>query len=827
MYLINHRLPENVIPINYELFIEPIFSNFTFEGTQNIQIYVKKTTNTIILNSKKLKINLVLFDGKWCNFTEDTDDEIIIINTNFVNIGYHQLYIEFSGILNDTMTGFYRSKSNYGYIATTQFEPTDARQAFPCFDEPALKATYDITIKSSLNKTVLSNTSIKYESIIGDKKITSFHKTPVMSSYLVAFIIGDLEYIETVSKTNVLIRSYATPGNKFKLSFSLEIASRALEWFNNWFDIAYPLNKLDLVAVPDFAAGAMENWGLIIFRENRLLYDKNTEIDSQQEIVYTICHEIAHQWFGNYVTMKWWTYLWLNESMATYFGWLVCDYLYPEWKIWNKFIDKEYELALELDGLKSSHPIEIEIEKSTDIAQIFDAISYSKGSCLIKFLANYLGEDKFRQGMRKYLDKHKYGITVSNDLWKSFDTNGYITQLMNHWIKQTGYPIICANNTNKYLTLSQSRYLSSGKFNDSKWLIPVNLSCLNSKTNNIVYLQESSQIFYVNSDKVLINSKRNGFYRVKYNEMPDINKLDNEDKIQVINDSFSLSLSGHQDFSYTFRLLTTINLINERDYNIWYSITRYLNKINNYLRYHKILQREYLNKIVKPLINIMSNVLKYSWNENLNKNINDRELNDLIIEELILIRNQIVIIEAIDIFRNNNWYSKKSLILPVIAKYGNDIDKLRLYELYLNNSDSQNVEPLLHAIGLITDTRFTTKTIDLINSNVIREQDLHYLFKSLSSNKTMVNKLWEILEFNLNKILIRYPPGSTGLIDLINAIGSGLITKEELEIFRNFFVINKISGSDIIVKQIIEMIENRILIINRILNDDSFKKLLA
>lgn len=850
MSLVNNRLPKTVLPTNYKIYMEPDIDKFTFDGSVMININVLELRRDIILNSKNLVIISVFFNEINIPFEEDKDNEIIILKTDIVNKGLHNIFITFTGILNDQMEGFYRSKYKLNgitkYMATTQFEATDARQAFPCFDEPNFKATFDITINGPVDKTILSNMPIKSsrENIM-NKKIVTFETTPIMSTYLVAFIISDLEYLEMKTFNDITVRVYATPENKLKLQFALDVTVKSLEWYIKWFGIDYPLAKLDLVSIPDFSAGAMENWGLITFRECSMLCDEHTELNEKKEIVMTICHELAHQWFGNLVTMEWWTYLWLNESMATYFGWMVTDILYPEWKIWNKFMEQEYTIALELDSLETSHPIEVPVKKASDVQQIFDAISYSKGSCLIRLLVNYMGLDEFRMGMQKYLNKNKYSNTVSNDLWDAFGND--IKKLMESWIKQSGYPVLCINSidSNK-LVLSQTRFYKYGSYRNTPlfnkliqkdfnsiehannisqiWIVPINIRLPDSNIISII-LDNAIGVYQINSDNILVNPKRIGFYRVKYTNSPNIENMLNEDKVHLIDDSFNLAMSGYQGFSESFQMVKDLNLLTERNSCIWNAIIPYMNMIYSYLEYHKNVQDQYKYKILLPIFKPLELLInEIGWDDSEFKSINDYELRNTVIEELAFEENQKIIYEALARFRNNNWLNSKSIILPIVGKYGSINDYNKLMEIYETSTNPQIVDSLLVAFGSVQNPELIQLSMRLILSDKIKEQDLWYFIRCMSLNEKTRDLVWDLVTSNWDKFIKKYPPGSSSITYLIKSMGSGFMTEEQLNKFKNFFNINPIKGTEMAVDQTIEKIINKILIIDRILNDPVFKQ---
>lgn len=335
-----------------------------------------------------------------------TINETVTINFGEVIPQKAILQMHFQGVLNDKMKGFYRSKyltanGEECYAAVTQFEATDARRCFPCWDEPAIKATFDITLVVPANRVALSNMPIKEETVLkGGLRKLCFEKTPIMSTYLVAVVVGEFDYVEDKSTDGIVVRVYTPLGKKEQGMFALKVATKVLPYYNDYFKISYPLPKMDLIAIADFSAGAMENWGLITYRETFVLVDPdNTSLIRKQSIALTVGHEIAHQWFGNLVTMEWWTHLWLNEGYASFVEFLCVDHLFPEYDIWTQFVTDMYTRALELDALQNSHPIEVEVGHPTEIDEIFDEISYNKGASLIRMLHNYLGEEAFREGM--------------------------------------------------------------------------------------------------------------------------------------------------------------------------------------------------------------------------------------------------------------------------------------------------------------------------------------------------------------------------------------------------------------------------------------------
>jgi aminopeptidase 2 len=387
-------------------------------------------TNDITVHSTTISADgKVISDSPTVSHDADNETTTISFEPTLSKGSKAKLTMVFSGSLNDNMAGFYRSSfqkedGTTSWMATTQMEPTDARRAFPCFDEPALKATFAVTLIADENMTCLSNMDVASEKTVdskisgGKRKAITFNPSPVMSTYLLAFVIGELNYIET-NAFRVPVRVYAPKDKNIEHGrFPLDLAAKTLEFYEKTFNSPFPLPKMDMVAIPDFSAGAMENWGLITYRVVDLLIDeKASGAAVKQRVAETVQHELAHQWFGNLVTMDYWDGLWLNEGFATWMSWYSCDVFYPDWKVWEGYVTDNLAGALSLDSLRSSHPIEVPVKRADEINQIFDAISYSKGSSVIRMISKYVGEETFMEGIRRYLKKHAYGNTETGDLW--------------------------------------------------------------------------------------------------------------------------------------------------------------------------------------------------------------------------------------------------------------------------------------------------------------------------------------------------------------------------------------------------------------------------
>ena len=458
-------LPKDVIPLVYSLDLDVDLEAFTFDGVQSVEMSVEKAgVRSIHLHSREIAIHTASFTDS-AGATQDAETLAFNLQRHTVEIGFAAdfalgagtLALTFRGILNGEMAGFYRSSytaadGSTRTMASTQFEALDARRCFPCVDEPAAKAQFDVTLTVPAHNTVFSNMP---ETVVrtlpgGKRKRVTFERTPKMSTYLLAFVVGEFDFIQgRTAVGGVAIRVYTPPGKTETGRFSLEVALKCLDLYDAYFDTPYPLPKLDMVGIPEFAAGAMENWGLVTYREVDLLIDANASSSQRQRVCTVVTHELAHQWFGNLVTMTWWDDLWLNEGFACWMQNYAADKLFPEWKMWEQFTQTEQGAAMRLDGLRTSHPIQVPIRHAGEVEAVFDAISYCKGGSVIRMATAVLGDDVFRDGLRLYMKRHAYGNTETADLWTALsEASGTdVNALMARWTEQMGFPLVSVEET--------------------------------------------------------------------------------------------------------------------------------------------------------------------------------------------------------------------------------------------------------------------------------------------------------------------------------------------------------------------------------------------
>ncbi|HEY0726263.1 MAG TPA: M1 family metallopeptidase, partial [Pyrinomonadaceae bacterium] len=526
----------------------------------------------VVLNAAELSIQSVSMrraDGAVLHGSaqlHEENEQAVLSFRDLLAPGRYSLQIQFAGVLNDKLHGFYRSvyKGADGEdkpLASTQFESTDARRAFPCWDEPAFKAVYQVTLVVDEKLTGISNAQVVRETAIAGtgKKEVVFADSMKMSTYLVAFIVGEFEGTPPVLADGVPLRVLAVPGKKALADFAVAIGKASLEHFSQYYGIAYPGDKLDLIAIPDFASGAMENLGAITFRETALLVDRDKATRAELErVADVVSHENAHMWFGDLVTMQWWNGLWLNEAFATFMEMLAVDAWKPEWRRWDSFAVSR-AAAMQVDGLKSTRPIEFPVEKPEEAAGMFDVLTYEKGASVLRMLEQYLGAAKFRDGIRLYLKKHAYGNAETTDLWDALEesTKEPVRALMDTWIFQPGYPLISVEQSGRSIRLSQQifRYLQDGSDEERSWHVPIFLRAgtKTGEVNRTLLLTETEQKVELAepADWLVVNAGAHGFYRVRYSQellavlrQGMMAHLSPVERFGLVNDAWAATLAG-------------------------------------------------------------------------------------------------------------------------------------------------------------------------------------------------------------------------------------------------------------------------------------------
>ncbi|KAL1302244.1 hypothetical protein AAFC00_002667 [Neodothiora populina] len=828
-------LPKNVKPVHYDLTLEPNFDTFVYEGKVIIDLDVVEDTTSISLNTIDIDIHStevhaaskLITSSPTVSYNKDTQTTTVSFNETIPAGQKARLVQTFKGTLNDNMAGFYRSsyKGEDGsdkYIATTQMEPTDARRAFPCFDEPALKAEFTITLVADKGLTCLSNMDVKSEKEIdsnmsGAKKTAvTFNKTPLMSTYLLAFIVGELKVIET-NNFRVPVRVFATPDKDIEHGrFSLELAARTLDFYEKKFNSPFPLPKMDMVAIPDFSAGAMENWGLVTYRVVDLLFDEKTSgASTKQRVAEVVQHELAHQWFGNLVTMDFWDGLWLNEGFATWMSWYSCNEFYPEWKVWQGYVTDNLQSALSLDSLRSSHPIEVPVKRADEINQIFDAISYSKGSCVLRMISKYLGEETFMEGIRRYLKKHAYGNTQTGDLWAALsDASGKdVEKVMDIWTKNVGYPVVTVTEDEKNgsVHVKQNRFLRTAdvKPEEDKTLFPVFLG-LRTKDgiDEELTLSSRERSFPVKDlDFFKINADHSGIYRTSYSaerlqklgEAAKKGLLSVEDRAGMIADAGALAASGYQKTSGVLSLLQGFDT--EPEFVVWDEVTARIASVRAAWTFEDDKVQQALKAFQRDLVAAKSHKLGWEFEES-DGHI-EQQFKSMLFSSAAIAGDEKTKKAAFDMFEKFTKGDRSALhpnlragVYAVVLQYGGEAE----YEAILNefrtakNSDERNTA--LRSIGRARKPDLIKRTLTLPLSKEVKEQDIYLPLGGLRTHKEGVVALWEWLKENWETIEKRLPPGLSMLGSVVTICTSSFSSSEHIKDIENFFSTRSTKGFD-------------------------------
>ena len=832
----------NVSPVNYNLVFEPDLEQFVFSGKEIITVQCTKPTRSITLNCAELDIlsckilnldsvhnsadnsvhNSVHNTEIPCKFNTNKNLEELQIKLDRSISGIAEIHLEFNGTLNDRLLGFYRSQYTQDgktkYLATTQFEAADARRAFPCWDIPDAKATFEIKLVTKKDYTAISNMPIISKSTINEKTTFKFAKTPRMSTYLVYLGVGEFEYLKS-SIRDIQVRVVTTKGLKSKGKFALELGKRLLESYEKYFGIKYPLPKLDLIAVPDFAAGAMENWGAITFRETILLYDpKTSSTRTKQYIAEVISHEIAHQWFGNLVTMKWWNDLWLNESFATFMATKFVAKFYPEWDMWDQFIEDAMNIAMELDSLKTTHPIDVDVRSPAQIREIFDAISYDKGGCILRMLENYVGESNFRKGLKKYLKDYSYKNAQGKDLWSAISKVSAmpVSQMVQTWLEQPGFPLVKvdqeSNNNNSIINISQSRYLLERKSKYSKglWHIPISIG---DNIANHLLVNDTKKIKIPKGSNIIVNSGRMGFYRILYDKsilldlkmLVDQRKISHIDRWAIQNDLFSLckarkeTVKDYLDFTDAY--------IGDPSYLVSINVSQNLSTLYNLAFYET-----FVDQIRAYGINYLRNILdRLGWESRRTDKHTDALLRSFVVTTLGRMNYAEVTQQAQDkyakLLESPDSISPDLVeaICSIAAWTGNAKTHQQITEMY---KTAETVETKLRFLGALCgfqNTALLHKTLNFTQTFHVRSQNIQLPIIKISENPYGRKILWPWLVKNWNKINKKIGHGNPLLNRIVASISNVADDTMEHEI-QTFFERNHVPGTQRTISQTLERI---------------------
>ncbi|MGE9903419.1 M1 family metallopeptidase [Streptococcus alactolyticus] len=734
---------EKFVPENYNIFLDINRTEKSFSG--NVAITGEALDNVISFHQKDLTIASVLLDNQNLDFKVDNQQESLSID--LPETGTITLMIEFSGKITDNMTGIYPSYYTVDgmkkEVISTQFESHFAREAFPCVDEPEAKATFDLSIKfdQAADEIVLSNMPEVDAERRKETGLWTFDTTPRMSSYLLAFALGDLQGKTASSKNGTEVGVFSTKAHNPKtLDFALDIAVRVIDFYEDYFGVRYPIPLSYHVALPDFSAGAMENWGLVTYREVYLLVDENSTVKSRQNVALVVAHELAHQWFGNLVTMKWWDDLWLNESFANMMEYVSIDAIEPSWNIFEDFQTTGVPLALQRDATDGVQSVHVAVNHPDEINTLFDpAIVYAKGSRLMHMLRRWLGDDDFRAGLKIYFEKHQYSNTIGHDLWDALsEASGKdVAAFMDAWLEQPGYPVVTAEVVDDTLVLSQKQFfIGEGQDQNRIWPIPLNTNWTGlpeTLTEERLAIPNFSQLAAQNEGALRLNTANTAHYITNYKGqllkavLNQLTELDTTSKLQVVQERRLLAESGEIPYAELIPLLT--KLTDETSYLVSEAIAQVVDGLDMFMDEGSEAQAEF-----KALVNrlMQKNYDRLGFEPQVGESDEDEMVRQKAISLMLYADNADAVAKAEEIFdahKENIESIPASIRLSVLANQVKHAETEELVSLYLDcyvKTNDGNFRRQLAAALSNTKEKATVERIlgELKNKDVVKPQDL-------------------------------------------------------------------------------------------------------
>ncbi|KAK0400813.1 hypothetical protein QR680_015467 [Steinernema hermaphroditum] len=824
------RLPTFANPTHYDIYIRPDLVKFTIEGVVKVDLEITNETDYLKLHSTDLEILGVALlsqedEGQLdLPYHLDPENQFLVVNlTLTVKKGDHlTIRIVYNGTISDKLHGIYRSTykdsvtNETKHLLATQFESTYARGAFPCWDEPLFKAKFSMTLDVDKKLTAISNMPEVETTERDGRKVVKFEMTPPMSTYLIAMAVGELEYLEGYGPNSTRVRIYTTPGKTNLAHLALETHIKALEYYSKLFDFPYPLKKCDGIALPDFALGAMENWGLITYRESFLLMDVHTTaISLIDKLVTIIGHEVGHFWFGNLVTMKWWDNLWLKEGFATFLQYLFSADNYPQYRAWEAFLTNDVDVARDLDSLEHSHPIEVPIENPAELDLIYDGVSYEKSGAIIRMLYIYLGRNSFVKGLRSYIKKHQYSNAESDDLWSAFSdaTGKDIRTLMSCWTKQIGYPVVTValNDSKEALEFSQERFLASGKKtqNEEIWQIPLNIEVGKDYANTSLWTSKEGEFQSGRIEKaeyVQLNHACSGFYHVQYSELLfdsllkayQRKEITKENRFTLLADTAYLTLGGRVPITHFLDLIKASS--NENSALVLTELDAAIFQLD------KIIEQSGNENILSKFRRFISETFKQSadkigWERVPGEDTELTYARESLKAIMVTVGDAKTLNESITIFAEKKAFAPelKLVVYKVIARDGLKGFRsiLRLFE---ECTVAEEKRTFRMALGYITDEEALKDLLNyiLVKSNV-RSQDLFNIIGSLGHTPIGQKMGWQFVKKNFKRLAARYEAptsytivegitrllGTTTDVNVINEVKALFSAKDAEQIHRS------------------------------------------
>ncbi|XP_016356566.1 endoplasmic reticulum aminopeptidase 2-like [Sinocyclocheilus anshuiensis] len=849
------RLPNYIVPVHYHLLIHPNLTTLKFNGSVKIEIDVKNNTNWVVLHSKNLKIfTATVLDEHEAHLSDKVlsvleypaHEQIAIFSPKILTSGEkYFLYLEFGAPLSDGFYGFYKStyRTKAGetrVLASTHFEPTSARMALPCFDEPIFKANYTVRIRRAPSHIALSNMPLEQTVEIGNGLFEDqFEASVKMSSYLLAFIVCDFKSVSGMTANGINISIYAVPEKWHQTHYALEAALRLLEFYEQYFNILYPLPKMDLIAIPDFQSGAMENWGLTTYRETSLLYDPDISSASDKLwVTLVIGHELAHQWFGNLVTMEWWNDIWLNEGFARYMEFVSLEAVYPELKVEDHFLDTCFG-AIGRDSLNSSRPISSLAENPTQIKEMFDTVSYDKGACILHMLRNFLTNEGFQSGIIRYLRRFRYSNARNEDLWDSLiktcseedftageycysstqaTKNAYrfagehidLKKMMYTWTLQKGIPLVTVRRQGRKLYVGQERFLKIVLPNDPSWNslqegylwhIPLTYKTSHSEHEMKHVLTTKSDVLTLDEevDWVKLNTDMNGYYIVHYDEegwnaLAELLRVNHtalsfKDRASLIHNTFQLVTAGRLSLD---RALDLIGYLKSEIHNV-----PLLQGLGYLQSFYKLIEKRHIADVTH---NLKTYILQYfgdvidkqTWSDD--GTVSDRRLREAILSLACDFNYPPCLEKAKQLY--NSWVESNGTVsLPTdvsetvyMVGAQDDSGWAYLLEKYGVSMCETEKSKFLSALASSKDSKKLSRLLQLgMGGTVIKTQNLPSLIYMVARNPVGHFLAWDFVKKHWNELVEKFPLGSFGIRNIIVGTVNQFSSTEELREVEDFF----------------------------------------
>lgn len=800
------KLCESFQPSHYDLNLKINSEQLTFSGSVVITGSLLKKSSSIELHSKDLNINTATIDSQAATSISGKFDTLKLTVPKNIAAGKTTITLEFSGNITDDMTGMYPCYFEHDgvkkWLIATQFESHHAREVFPCIDEPSAKATFSLTLETNTGVEVLSNMPVKQQyQAQNDKPLlfTTFETTPKMSTYLLAFVTGEIHSVEDVTKNGVVVRSWATVAQpKNLLKYSVKEAVEIIEFYNNYFGTPYPLTKCDQVALPDFDAGAMENWGIITYRETALLADlENRSISSEQYISTVIAHELSHQWFGNLVTMHWWDDLWLNESFASLMEFIALDHIHPYWHMWEEYTASDVIRASNRDVYADVQPVRIAVNDPAEISALFDgAIVYAKGGRLLKMLREYIGETAFRNGLKNYFKKHAYGNTVRDDLWREFENTSKkpIHNIMKSWLEQSGMPRLQVLQQGRQINLKQERLILDERIKDGQiWSIPL-LSETKLDSNLITTREMTVQA--PSAEPVLFNLCASGHFVVDYEDEKDkkalaeaiqLQKINASGRINTLNDLVLLARSNNDS------LVSGLDIIagckkEQRD-SVWGPISTIIGHARVLTENNKATEQQ-IKDFVYQLVK--EQYTELGWEHQKNEAANTTQLRRTMASLALSSENKIVIDEALKRYSATTPDKLNAEFRPVLlsaaVRFGSPDVIETLIKLHNETSSADLRDDICGALTTTKDKAVAKKLLEMLtDKEQVRPQDIVRWYAYLLRNQHSRKLTWQWLKDNwiwLTEVFV-----SSKSYDSFPRYAANLMNSEKwLDEYKKFFM---------------------------------------